>query len=88
MSNPSVTFFQVGNGNFTLIQIGDTNIVVDINGTKTELGEQGKTPLEMLRPFLPEEGGTLRLDVLCITHGDLDHCGGFPSSKRRWMGAD
>lgn len=61
MSSPSITFFQVGNGNFSLIQVGDANIVVDINGTKTELGEEGKTPLEMLRPFLPEEDGTLRL---------------------------
>lgn len=81
VSNPSMTFFRVGNGNFGMIQVGDTNIVVDINGTKTELGADGKTPLEMLRPFLPEEGGTLSLDVLCITHGDLDHCGGFAEFK-------
>ncbi len=75
MSDPSITFFQVGNGNFTLISVDDINIVVDINGTEE------KTSLEMLRPFLPEEDGTLRLDVLCITHGDLDHCGGFAEFK-------
>lgn len=77
MSHPSVTFFQVGNGNFTLIQVGDANIVVDINGTKEEESEEGKTPLGMLQPLLPEEDGALQLDVLCITHGDVDHCGGF-----------
>jgi hypothetical protein len=81
VSDPSVTFFQVGNGNFTLIRVRDANIIVDINGTKEEKGAEGKTPLEMLRPFLPEEDGTLYLDVLCITHGDHDHCGGFAEFK-------
>ena len=82
MSNPSITCFRVGNGNFTLIQIDGVNIVVDINGTKDEEGEDGKTSLEILRPFLPEEGGTRKLDVLCITHGDKDHCGGFAEFKQ------
>lgn len=64
-----------------MIQLGDTNIVVDTNGTKEELGEESKTPLEMLSPFLPEESGALHLDVLCVTHGDEDHCGGFTELK-------
>ena len=81
MSHPSVTFFQVGNGNFTMIQLEDANIVVDINGTKEEESEEGQTPLEILQPLLPEEDGTLDLDVLCITHGDVDHCGGFAEFK-------
>ena len=81
MGNPSITFFAVGNGNFTLIQVDGVNVVVDINGTKEEKGESGKTSLEILRPFLPREGGASRLDVLCITHGDRDHCGGFAEFK-------
>ncbi len=83
MSNPSITFFPVGNGNFTLIQVDGVNIVVDINGTKDEEGEDGKTSLEILRPFLPEVNGTRQLDVLCITHGDKDHCGGFAEFKQK-----
>ena len=81
MIDPSITFFKVGNGNFTLIQVDGVNVVVDINGTKEEEGTGGKTALEMLRPFLPVDGGVRRLDVLCITHGDQDHCGGFAEFK-------
>lgn len=75
MNNPSITFFQVGRGNFTLIELEDTNLVVDINGTEE------KSSLEILRPFLPMEDGKFRLDVLCVTHGDCDHCGGFKEFK-------
>lgn len=75
MSDPSITFFRVGNGNFTLIKTDDVNIVIDLKGTEE------KTSLEVLRPFLPEENGVLRLDVLCVTHGDQDHCGGFAEFK-------
>jgi beta-lactamase superfamily II metal-dependent hydrolase len=64
-----------------LLQLDGVSIVVDINGTKDELGATGKTSLEILRPFLPAENGTLRLDVLCVTHGDRDHCGGFAEFK-------
>src|SRR5829696_3462408 len=52
------------------------NIVVDINGTEE------KSSLEILKPFLPERNGKHHLDVLCITHGDLDHCGGFAEFKK------
>lgn len=67
----SITFFPVGNGNFCLIKVGDTTIVFDICDTEEE------TSLERLKPFLREEDGVYYLDVLCISHGDEDHCGGF-----------
>jgi len=77
VSSPSITFFKVGKGNFTLIAMETVNIVVDINGTDE------KSSLEILEPFLREEGDKLCLDVLCITHGDSDHCGGFAEFKEK-----
>ena len=72
----SITFFQVGNGNSTLLKIDDLTIVLDLHGT------DDKSSLELLKPFLPKRNGKLHLDVLCISHGDKDHCGGFPDLKK------
>jgi beta-lactamase superfamily II metal-dependent hydrolase len=67
----AVTFFSVGNGNCCLLEIDDYRLVFDLKG-----GE-GWTSWEMIRRFLPWDDGRRKLDVLCISHGDQDHCGGF-----------
>jgi hypothetical protein len=35
-----------------------------------------------LESLLPKRNGTRVLDVLCISHGDKDHCGGFAAIKK------
>lgn len=68
----SITFFPVvGNGNCCLISIDGINIVFDLRG------DGDKTSYQQLRPYLPMRSGKRYLDVLCISHGDMDHCGDF-----------
>jgi beta-lactamase superfamily II metal-dependent hydrolase len=71
----SITFFPVGCGNCTLICVDDFRMVFDLHGL------DGKSSYEMLKPYLPERDGIRYLDVLCISHGDQDHCKGFAEVK-------
>jgi len=72
MVTRNITFFSVGNGNCCLLRVDEMAIVFDLNGT------ENKTSWELLKPLLPErDDGKRHLDVLCISHGDRDHCGGF-----------
>lgn len=70
-SERSITFFQVGNGNCCFVQIDDLRMVFDMKGTDK------LTSWELLSPFLRIKDGVHQLDVLCNSHGDQDHCGGF-----------
>jgi len=76
MADRSITFFPVGNGNCCLIEIDDLRIAIDLKGTDKAAA------YELLKPHLSEEDGRKRLDVLCITHGDGDHCAGFGEMKK------
>jgi hypothetical protein len=71
MATRHISFLAVGNGNFCLVHIDGMNLVFDLRGT------EDKTSWELLKPLLPERYGKRCLDVLCISHGDQDHCGGF-----------
>jgi hypothetical protein len=73
----SVSFIQVGNGNFSLLQIDDTNILVDLKNL------EDKTSWETVKPFLRKDGKKYVLDVLCISHGDQDHCGGYAEFQKQ-----
>ncbi len=77
MAERCITFFQVGNGNCCLVQIDEFTMVFDMKGT----GE--RTSWELLAPFLRLDDGVRYLDVLCISHGDQDHCGGFGDFAER-----
>lgn len=72
----SVSFIQVGNGNFSLLQIDNTNILMDIKNT------EDKTSWEILKPLLRKDGKKYILDILCISHGDQDHCGGYAEFQK------
>jgi len=76
MAGRSITFFSAGNGNCCLIMIDDFSIVVDLHGSGDE------TSWDLIRPYLPVKAGVRHIDVLCITHGDKDHCGGFEILKK------
>ena len=72
MSRRSITFFQVGNGNCTLLQLDNVTMVFDLH----------KSALDWLRSCIPTRDGKRYIDVLCISHGDVDHCGGFRELKK------
>lgn len=76
MSERSITLFQVGCGNCALVRVGDMRLVFDLHGT------EDRSSYELLKPLLRKVGGRHYLDVLCISHGDLDHCQGFAEFKR------
>jgi beta-lactamase superfamily II metal-dependent hydrolase len=76
MVERSVTFFSVGNGNCCLVQIGEQSLVFDLKGT------DDKSSFELLKPMLKQKNGKYLIDVLCISHGDKDHCGGFNEFKK------
>lgn len=71
-STRSITFFPVvGNGNCCLLVVDDVVMAFDLKG------DGDKTSYQQLRPYLPMRDGKRHLDVLCTSHGDMDHCGDF-----------
>jgi|GEM_PF-4733530 len=75
-SSRSITLFPVGCGNCTLICADDLRMVFDLHGA------DGKSSYALMSPYLPERDGVRYLDVLCISHGDRDHCEGFIEIKK------
>lgn len=67
-----ITHFNVGNGSCCLVEATDFVMVVDLNKT-----EDKKSSYELLKPFFRKKDGKDCIDVLCITHGDEDHCLGY-----------
>jgi len=67
---PRVVFFDVGQADAALVQSRDAAWLID-SGPGAADGSGGTTILRALRAL-----GVERLDVLAITHGDLDHRGG------------
>lgn len=69
----TIYHFQVGNGNCSLIESENFVMIVDLCNT-----EDYESSYDMLKPFLRlNEEGMECIDVLCVTHGDEDHCKGF-----------
>jgi len=69
--------FPVGNGNCSVLELEDFVMVIDLNKT-----EEAESTYEMLKPyFRKNDDDQYTLDVLCITHGDQDHCFGFEKFK-------
>jgi competence protein ComEC len=66
-----VTFLDVGQGDCILIQTASENILVD-TGPRSEGYDTGE---RILVPYLMEKG-IKNLDLVFITHEDLDHIGG------------
>eukprot|EP01029_Cantina_marsupialis_P024138 TRINITY_DN6137_c0_g4_i1.p1 TRINITY_DN6137_c0_g4~~TRINITY_DN6137_c0_g4_i1.p1 ORF type:complete len:371 (+),score=58.71 TRINITY_DN6137_c0_g4_i1:589-1701(+) len=64
-----ITHFNVGNGSCCLVETTDFVMIVDLNKT-----EDKNSSYELLKPFFRKKDGKDCIDVLCITHGDEDHC--------------
>lgn len=64
-----ITHFNVGNGSCCLVEAKDFVMIVDLNKT-----EDKDSSYELLKPFFRQKDGRDCIDVLCITHGDEDHC--------------
>ena len=71
----SISFINVGQGDSTLIQYHNTNILVDTGGIKSfDIAK------ETLIPYF-RKNHVYKLDYVFITHTDFDHYGGFSSLK-------
>jgi hypothetical protein len=70
--------FKVGNGNCSVIQDENFVMIVDLNH-----GEEYESSYEMLQSFFRKQNGKDIIDVLCITHGDEDHCLNFGIFKEK-----
>jgi competence protein ComEC len=68
---PSLTFFDVGQGDAILVRDGRHALLVDGGGWS-----QGDFGGRVLVPALAGEG-IRRLDAVALTHPDRDHCGGL-----------
>lgn len=76
---PTVTFFPVGNGDMTLIQMetGRT-ILIDINIRQPDEDGEIRDVLADLRARLPKDKlGRHYVDAMLLTHPDQDHCRGL-----------
>jgi beta-lactamase superfamily II metal-dependent hydrolase len=78
----SITYFPVGNGDTTLIQLSDeTSILIDCNITQDSEDESKDEVYSVhdhiLKKVLKDENDVQYLDVFILTHPDEDHCRGF-----------
>jgi competence protein ComEC len=72
---PRAVFFDVGQGDAALVQSADAAILVDAGGGSRTGRDAGlATVVPALRAL-----GVRRLDLLVVSHADLDHRGGAPA---------
>lgn len=83
-----ITQIDVGQGDSVLIEVDHKNILIDVGGHKfVDIGEV------VVVPFLKHQWIT-QIDLLVITHADLDHYGGamslldFVKVKEVWVSSD
>lgn len=85
-----VTFFQVGNGDMTLVRLADTrgtSILTDVHIRSAADNPNDDTPdvASALRSRLKyDEKDRPFIDVFMLSHPDQDHCGGL--RKHFWLG--
>lgn len=73
----SITNFSVGNGNCSIIEDDNFLMIIDLNKN-----EESETSYDMLKPFFRKKDGKDCIDILCITHGDEDHCLDFKKFRK------
>lgn len=76
---PSITFFDVGNGDAAFINLKALNIVVDIAGTtppKLDKSFKKYSHGEKIANYIKREGIN-EVDFVLVSHGDFDHIGGI-----------
>lgn len=78
-----ITFFPVGNGDMTLIALGDTaqtKILIDCNIRGSADGPSDPTrdvAADLRRRLRRDERGRPYVDAFLLSHPDHDHCNGF-----------
>jgi len=82
MSDPSITYFPVGNGDTSRIHLSDsTDIVIDCNVTSESRDVSVKTRYDvhahLLKELRKDADGVSHVDAFILTHADDDHCCGF-----------
>ena len=80
--DPRITYFPVGNGDCSLITLGDnTQIIIDCNTTEEASDESDPSRYDVhqhLLDFGKKLNGKIpHVDVFILTHADQDHCRGF-----------
>ena len=81
MTDPSITFFPVGNGDTSLIRLSNgCDILIDCNITNDSRDESDDTTYNVhnhLLSVLKKEKEVPFVDAIILTHPDEDHCRGF-----------
>jgi hypothetical protein len=82
MSDPSITYFPVGNGDTSKIRLSDgTTVLIDCNITSDSRDGSVKTRYDvhahLLRELRKDGKGIPHADAFILTHPDNDHCCGF-----------
>jgi len=71
----AITFFPVGNGDMSLIRLGDDfTLLVDCNFKEEATENCPVVMTDDLFEMLPKEGGKPYVDAFMLTHPDQDHC--------------
>ena len=79
VSGSSVSFVTVGQGDCTLIQENGFTMVIDTGGWFEGRDIGGRLALPFLRSH-----GVHKIDLLVLTHPDMDHVGGLKAFFRRY----
>lgn len=77
--SPSITFFDVGNGDAALISINGVNVMVDTAGIpppKLDKTYKKYSHGEKIASYIKGEGIS-QIDYVIVSHGDFDHVGGI-----------
>ncbi|MFA5269759.1 MAG: MBL fold metallo-hydrolase [Methanoregula sp.] len=81
MTDPSITYFPVGNGDTSLIRLSNgQNILIDCNITNDSKDESDETTYNVhshLQSIVKKEKEVPYIDAFILTHPDEDHCRGF-----------
>src|SRR5829696_8589330 len=85
MGDASITYFPVGNGDTSLIKLGDkTTVIIDCNircdANDEEVEECYDVHAHLLEELERDGQGRPFTDVFVLTHPDQDHCRGFETS--------
>lgn len=84
-----ITFFPVGNGDMTLIEVADgqTKILIDVNirdAADDPSDETFDAATSLRKRLYRDENGRPYVDAFLLSHPDQDHCNGL--QKHFWLG--
>jgi hypothetical protein len=85
MSDATITYFPVGNGDTVLVRLADkTDILFDCNITEASRDEEDESRYDvhshLIKLLKKDQAKTPYIDAFILTHPDQDHCRGFTST--------